>query len=157
MLRLDHLNQMAVGPLSGNLLERYIPFEGLLDEVVEVHQISDSVFSLNSLTAGLLKTVESSVEASSNNIAIIRIPISYSTALKIQNDLDLFNFQIYNLVNKVLGAFKRKLGNMDEKWEIRADVRGMPGHFFRECENLAAVELRFFATIKPSLLKNENP
>ncbi len=143
MLDIDKLNKFAKNVLSGNLLNTYKPFVGNLDEAVQILYPDEDAFTLK-LTTGSIKDVHGN-EPTPGNKAIIRVPLSYTLACRMQLNENLFNYHMLNLVNTALNSLTRVYGNLDGK-SVFCESPGKPGEFFRDMENAAAVELRFFVS-----------
>lgn len=145
-MNIDVLNLYAAEILSGNLLDKYQPFEGLLDEAVQIETKNQDAFNLK-MVAGAIKTVSNEKDADVNSYAIIRVPIGYTLASRFETDKQLFNYMIYNYINKALGAFTRQFGNLKNK-TVTCEWPGSDGKYFNNLQDSAAIELRFFVDEK---------
>jgi hypothetical protein len=145
MLDLNKLNQWCDQIMSGNLLDTYEPFDGYLDDTVQIQTNYSSVgaFSLTNITVGNLKTVTNTNSPSPDSCAILRVPISYKEILNLQTSHNLFNYHMFNLINKSLGALIRKYGSLNGL-KVVTERPSRKGIYLQELENSAAIELRFY-------------
>ena len=143
----DNLNKIAHELLKGNLIERYTPYEGDLSMAVQLmpNVSSDDVFILKSPVSGLLKNIIPIKDIPKDTDTLLRIPIAYSMIVKFENDLNQFNYYMYNLINKALGAIVKIYGGDVSSLEVISELPGLSGKYFKHMEDNACVELRFFA------------
>lgn len=142
MLDLIKLNLYASRILSGNILETYKPFTGDLDGSIQILPKSQDVYYLNSPISGSVKDVKNVVR-NKDDSAILRLPISYTLALKMQENENLFNYEMLNFTNLALGSLTRVYGDLTGKTVVCC-TPGTTGSFFRELENIAAIEMRYY-------------
>jgi hypothetical protein len=144
------LNFKASKLLKGNLLDTYSPFSGDLSEAVqEIKTDRDEPFTLYPFKAGLLNNVNNKFQAKNDEQAVLRIPIGYSLATKMEADDNIFNYRIYNLINFGLSALVKKHGSLENK-QVICERPGQKGIYFTDVQDAAAIELRFFVCNKES-------
>lgn len=142
MLDLEKMNLRAEKILKGNLLEKYQVSDGNLLASVQLVPKNVGAFNLSLMTGGI-KSIQMGYEADKDQQAIIRCLISYTMCRKME-DINVFNYEIYNLINKALNAFTATLGDLPLGRIVTCERPGDPDEYFKELETYAGVELRFF-------------
>lgn len=142
MLNINLLNAWAHEIVNGNLLDTYFPFEGNLDDAIQIEKYDAQAFNLLA-TSGYLKEVKNETPAPKDHFGITRYFIGYTLALKMQNNKNIFYYEMFNLINRNLNSFTRKFGDLKGR-KVICERPGEVGVYFRELENAAAIELRFY-------------
>lgn len=144
---IEVMNLRATKILSGNLLDTYFPFElqGNLKDNVTVETKDNGCFFLKNSYCYFNRPLRDRPKQKS--IGVLCVPIGYLETLQIIEEEKKFNYYMMNIVNLALNALSDTFGNLEGLY-VTCERPGAKGEFFRDLENSAAYELRFFVQTK---------